>query len=209
MSDGRQQPRFLRGLPAAHPQYPHVLLAHGGGGRLMHQLLEEVFGKAFGNPILDARHDRRAFEPCARRPAGLHHRLLRGAPAVFPGGDIGSHGGPRHGQRPGHERRAPAVFELRASSSRKGLPMETLWRVVCSMRDAARKCGVQHRHRRHQGGGQGQGRRPVHQHHGHRRDRTRPAILPQSVRPGDAILVSGDLGRHGMAIMAVREGLAI
>jgi hydrogenase expression/formation protein HypE len=33
-------------------------------------------------------------------------------------------------------------------------------------------------------------------------------IAPQSVQPGDAILVSGDLGRHGMAIMAVREGLS-
>jgi hydrogenase expression/formation protein HypE len=33
------------------------------------------------------------------------------------------------------------------------------------------------------------------------------AITPKSVHPGDAVLVNGDLGRHGMAIMAVREGL--
>jgi hydrogenase expression/formation protein HypE len=32
-------------------------------------------------------------------------------------------------------------------------------------------------------------------------------IAPQNVQPGDAVVVSGDLGRHGMAIMAVREGL--
>jgi hydrogenase expression/formation protein HypE len=32
-------------------------------------------------------------------------------------------------------------------------------------------------------------------------------ISPQNVQPGDAVIVSGDLGRHGMAIMAVREGL--
>src|SRR5690606_36681594 len=36
-----------------------------------------------------------------------------------------------------------------------------------------------------------------------------PPIEPQSVRPGDAILVSGDIGRHGIAIMAAREGLGL
>ena len=36
-------------------------MAHGGGGTLMHQLLEGVFGKAFSNPILDTRHDSAQF----------------------------------------------------------------------------------------------------------------------------------------------------
>ena len=47
--------------PIPIQQYPHVLMAHGGGGKLMHRLLEDVFGKAFSNPILDARHDSAQF----------------------------------------------------------------------------------------------------------------------------------------------------
>ena len=43
--------------PIPIDQYPHVMMAHGGGGKMMHQLLENVFGRAFANPILDTRHD--------------------------------------------------------------------------------------------------------------------------------------------------------
>src|SRR5271165_7532992 len=42
-------------------QYPLVLMAHGGGGMLARQLVDHLFGKAFGNPILDARHDSAQF----------------------------------------------------------------------------------------------------------------------------------------------------
>ena len=38
-------------------QYTHVLMAHGGGGRLMQQLIDQVFISAFSNPRLDERHD--------------------------------------------------------------------------------------------------------------------------------------------------------
>ena len=46
-------PEFNASCPLPIQQYPHVLMAHGGGGKLMHQLLETVFGRAFSNPILD------------------------------------------------------------------------------------------------------------------------------------------------------------
>ena len=93
--------------------------------------------------------------------------------AVFPGRRHRLHGGAWHGQRPGHGRRAAAVSE-RGFIIEEGLPMDTLWRVVCSMRDAAQTLRRADHHRRHQGGGQGQGRRRVHQHRRHGRDRTRP-----------------------------------
>ena len=133
--------QFNPACPLPISQYPHVLMAHGGGGKLMHQLLENFFGKAFGNPILDTRHDSAQFTlPPGRVAMTTDSYVVR--PLFFPGGDIGSMA--IHG----------TVNDLAMSGARplylscgfiieEGLPMETLWRVVCSMRDAAKKCGVQ------------------------------------------------------------------
>ena len=75
---------FTLQCPIPIADYPQVLLAHGGGGRLMNQLIERIFLTAFANPLLEARHDGAVFSLSAR--AGrLHHRLLRGAAALLPG----------------------------------------------------------------------------------------------------------------------------
>ena len=186
-------------------QYPHVLMAHGGGGKLMHQLLENVFGKAFSNPILDSRHDSAQFNvpPVKLAMTTVSYVVRR---LFFAGGDIGSMA--IHG----------TVNDLAMSGARplylscgfiieEGLPMETLWRVVCSMRDAAQRCGVQIVTGDTKVVDKGKGDGLFINTTGlgvieHSLD-----ITPQSVQPGDAVIVSGDLGRHGMAIMAVREGL--
>jgi hydrogenase expression/formation protein HypE len=89
----------------------------------------------------------------------------------------------------------------------EGLPMETLWRVVCSMRDAANKCGVQIVTGDTKVVDKGKGDSVFINTSGIGIIETPLAITPASVQPGDAILINGDLGRHGMAIMAVREGL--
>jgi hydrogenase expression/formation protein HypE len=89
----------------------------------------------------------------------------------------------------------------------EGLPMETLWRVVCSMRDAAQKCGVQIITGDTKVVDKGKGDGVFINTTGIGVIEHSLAITPKSVQPGDAVLVSGDLGRHGMAIMAVREGL--
>jgi hydrogenase expression/formation protein HypE len=89
----------------------------------------------------------------------------------------------------------------------EGLPMETLWRVVCSMRDAAQKCGVQIITGDTKVVDKGKGDGLFINTTGLGVIEHAQTILPQNVQPGDAVIVSGDLGRHGMAIMAVREGL--
>jgi hydrogenase expression/formation protein HypE len=196
---------FDASCPIPISQYPHVLMAHGGGGRLMHQLLENVFGKAFSNPILDTRHDSAQFTvPPGRLAMTTDSYVVR--PIFFPGGDIGSMA--VHG----------TVNDLAMSGARplylscgfiieEGLPMETLWRVVCSMRDAANKCGVQIVTGDTKVVDKGKGDGLFINTTGIGVIEHEQKISPQNVRPGDAILVSGDLGRHGMAIMAVREGL--
>ncbi len=192
--------------PIPISQYPHVLMAHGGGGTLMHRLLEDVFGKAFSNPILDARHDSAQFElPPGRVAMTTDSYVVR--PIFFPGGDIGSMA--IHG----------TVNDLAMSGARplylscgfiieEGLPMETLWGVVCSMRDAAKKCGVQIVTGDTKVVDKGKGDGLFINTTGIGVIENAQKILPQNVQPGDAVIVSGDLGRHGMAIMAVREGLA-
>ncbi len=191
--------------PIPISQYPHVLMAHGGGGKLMHQLLEEVFGRAFSNPILDKRHDSAQFEvPPGRLAMTTDSYVVR--PIFFPGGDIGSmavHGTVNDLAMSG----ARPLYLTSAFIIEEGLPMETLWRVVCSMRDAAKICGVQIVTGDTKVVDKGKGDGLFINTTGIGVIEHEQRILPQNVQSGDAILVSGDLGRHGMAIMAVREGL--
>jgi hydrogenase expression/formation protein HypE len=171
----------------------------------MHELLESVFGRAFSNPLLDARHDAAVFEvPAGKLAFTTDSYVVR--PLFFPGGDIGSlavHGTVNDlamsGARPLY---LSAGFILE-----EGLPMETLWRVVCSMRDAARRCGVQIITGDTKVVDKGKGDGLFINTAGLGVIATPRVIAPGSVQPGDAVLVSGDLGRHGMAIMAVREGV--
>jgi len=199
------KPDFNAVCPLPISQYPHVLMAHGGGGTLMHRLLEDVFGKAFSNPILDTRHDSAQFTvPAGRLAMTTDSYVVR--PIFFPGGDIGSMA--VHG----------TVNDLAMSGARpmylscgfiieEGLPMETLWRVVCSMRDAAKICGVQIVTGDTKVVDKGKGDGLFINTTGIGVIEHEQKILPQNAQPGDAVIVSGDLGRHGMAIMAVREGL--
>jgi hydrogenase expression/formation protein HypE len=186
-------------------QYPHVLMAHGGGGKLMHQLLEKVFGQAFRNPILDPRHDSAQFTvPPGRLAMTTDSYVVR--PLFFPGGDIGSMA--IHG----------TVNDLAMSGARplylscgfiieEGLPMETLWRVVTAMRAAADQCGVRIVTGDTKVVDRGKGDGLYLNTTGIGVIEHALEITPRSVQPGDAVVVSGDLGRHGMAIMAGREGL--
>jgi hydrogenase expression/formation protein HypE len=196
---------FTPACPIPIAQYPHVLMAHGGGGKLMHQLISRMFLAAFRNPLLEAQHDAAVVEwPGKKLAFTTDSYVVR--PIFFPGGDIGSmavHGTVNDLAMSG----ARPLYLSSAFILEEGLPMETLWRVVCSMRDAAQRCGVQiiTGDTKVVDKGKGDGLFintagiGVIEH-----DRT---IAPPGVRPGDVVLVNGDLGRHGMAIMAVREGL--
>ena len=92
----------------------------------------------------------------------------------------------------------------------EGFPVADLTRVTESMRDAAAAAGVSHRHRGHEGRAAGQGRRLLRQHRrgrGHRSGTSRSGVA--HARPGDAIIVSGPIGDHGITIMLARGELDI
>jgi len=199
------QNQFALSCPISISQYPHVLLAHGGGGKLMHQLIGKMFLTAFGNPLLNTRHDSAVADWTGKKLAFTTDSYVV-RPLCFPGGDIGSlavHGTVNDLAMSG----ARPVYLSAAFIIEEGLPMDSLWKIVCSMRDTAQRCGVQIVTGDTKVVDKGKGDGLFINTAGIGVIEHSLAIAPQSVRPGDAVLVSGDIGRHGMAIMAVREGL--
>ena len=192
--------------PIPIQQYPHVLMAHGGGGKLMHQLIGKMFLSVFNNPLLEIQHDSAVVEWTGKKLAFTTDSYVV-RPIFFPGGDIGSmavHGTVNDLAMSG----ARPLYLSSAFIIEEGLPMETLWRVVDSMSDAARRCGVQIITGDTKVVDKGKGDGLFINTAGIGVIEHEQKITPQNVRPGNVVLVSGDLGRHGMAIMAVREGLA-
>ena len=191
--------------PAPMRDREQITLAHGGGGRMTNQLIEQLFVSAFGNPALNARHDGARLELGGMRLAfSTDSYVVR--PLFFPGGDIGSlavNGTVNDlamcGARPLY---LSAGFVIE-----EGLPMATLSRIVASMQAAAEAAGVAIVTGDTKVVDRGKGDGIYINTAGIGVIESRDVIAPSSVRPGDAIILSGDIGRHGMAVMAAREGL--
>jgi hydrogenase expression/formation protein HypE len=196
---------FNLSCPFPIQNYPQVLMAHGGGGKLMHQLIGKMFLPAFRNPLSESQHDASVFEIGGQRLAFTTDSFVV-RPLFFPGGDLGSlavHGTVNDLAMAG----ARPLYLSAAYIIEEGLPMETLWKIVSSMQQAAAKAGVQIITGDTKVVDKGKGDGVFINTAGVGVLEHSLQILPRSVRPGDVILVNGDLGRHGMAIMAVREGL--
>jgi hydrogenase expression/formation protein HypE len=194
---------FNLSCPIPLDRYPQILLAHGGGGKLMHQLIDQMFAPAFqANKI---QHDSTVMNlPTSKIAMTTDSYVVR--PLFFPGGDIGSlsvYG---------------TVNDLAMSGARplylsvgfileEGLNMETLWQVVQSMQQAATATGVNIITGDTKVVDRGKGDGIFINTTGVGAIEHEQFIAPTSVEPGDLIILNGDLGRHGMAIMAVREGL--
>jgi hydrogenase expression/formation protein HypE len=186
-----------------------IQMAHGGGGRRMQRLLEEVIRPRLENPILDQRHDS-AVLPSADRGRRLAFTtdsyVVR--PLFFPGGDIGSlavngtlNDLAMSGARPLY---LSAAFILE-----EGLPVETLARVCASMRQAADAAGVAVVTGDTKVVDRGKGDGMYVNTAGIGVIEHGQTWEPRQIRAGDAVLVSGDIGRHGMAIVAMREGIEL
>ena len=189
--------------PLPHAGSAEVTLAHGGGGRLMQRLIEDVFVDAFGR---EASHDGAIIEACPNRTVVTTDAFVVN-PRRFPGGDIGAlavHGTVNDlamcGARP---LALTAAFILE-----EGLAIDELRQAVRSMADAAREADV---------GIVTGDTKVVERGHGDGLYITTTGIgaldhdlviHPRSIRAGDALIVNGDLGRHGTAVMCAREGLA-
>jgi hydrogenase expression/formation protein HypE len=199
-------PDFTPSCPFPIQDYPQVLLAHGGGGKLMHQLIGKLFLPVFRNPLLEPQHDASVFDIAGQRLAFTTDSYVV-RPLFFPGGDLGSlavHGTVNDLAMAG----ARPLYLSAGFIIEEGLPMETLWKIASSMQQAAQNAGVQIITGDTKVVDKGKGDGLFINTAGIGILEHSLKIAPQSVQPGDAILVNGDVGRHGMAIMAVREGLS-
>ncbi|MCS6845941.1 MAG: hydrogenase expression/formation protein HypE [Caldilineales bacterium] len=208
-------PDFTLACPIPISEYPAITLAHGGGGRLTHMLIERMLRPAFANPALDALHDGAILTlfdgagPAAGAP-GLRLAFTTDSyvisPRFFPGGDIGSlavHGTINDLAMCGAQ---PLALSA-ALILEEGLPMEELWQVVRSMQAAAAAAGVPIVTGDTKVVDRGKGDGLFINTSGIGLIPADVEIAPQRARPGDAVLVSGAIAVHGIAIMSVREGL--
>lgn len=190
--------------PIPLDRYPTVMMAHGGGGRLMHQLIETVFLSVFGSPDREV-HDAVVLPIAGGRLAFTTDSYVVD-PLFFPGGDIGSlaiYGTVNDLAMVG----AKPLYLSLGTILEEGLPMETLWQVVQSLKAAADRARVQIVTGDTKVVDRGKGDGLYLNTSGVGIVEHDLALAPSSIQVGDAILLNGDLGRHGIAVMACREGL--
>jgi len=181
-----------------------ILLAHGSGGKLAHELVEKSFVKAFSNPFLAKLDDSAVIDISGRLAFTTDSYVV--SPIFFPGGDIGK----------------LAVFgtvnDLAMSGARplylslsfiieEGLPQDELNQIVNSVQKAAQEAGVEIVTGDTKVVNRGSADKLFINTAG-------VGIIPDGVdisgsnaRPGDKVLLSGTIGDHGIAVLSQREGL--
>jgi hydrogenase expression/formation protein HypE len=190
-------------LPLA--DYPEIVMGHGGGGKLGSELVEHLFLPAFRNPALENLGDAAVFDLAGGRLAmSTDSFVVR--PLFFPGGSIGAlavNGTVNDLAVSGADpRMLSASFILE-----EGFPLSQLAAIVQAMSDAAAIARVQIVTGDTKVVERGHGDGCYINTAGIGVQRDGITVGPHRAQPGDAILVSGTIGDHGMAIMSVREGL--
>ena len=193
--------------PAPVRERELVLLGHGSGGVLTSRLLADVFLPAFTNPILARLDDQARLELQGARIAFTTDSYVV-TPLFFPGGDIGrlAVNGTINDLAMGGAR--PMYLSV-GFILEEGLPLEDLKRVVASMRDAAVEAGVTIVTGDTKVVGRGSADRLFVNTSGLGLVPEGVELSARRVRPGDAVLASGSIGDHGMAIMAARQSLGL
>ncbi len=198
-------PAPVLACPVLHGPGDRILLAHGEGARLSRRLIRDVLLSAFDNGFL------RPLGDGAVLPANLGNAVVSTdsyvvSPLFFPGGDIGKlavYGTVNDLAVAGAE---PLYLSV-GLIIEEGLPLETLQRVVGSMREALAECGMAVVTGDTKVVPRGAADKLFINTTGIGRLRSGLDLGAHRVRPGDQVLVSGTIGDHGVAILAAREDL--
>ena len=189
---------------------PNIVMGHGGGGSLTAELVEHLFLPAFANQTLNALGDSAQLDLNGLMTSGARLAFSTDSyvvqPLFFPGGNIGDlaingtvNDVAMSGARPLY---LSAGFILE-----EGLPLESLGRIAATMGTAARRAGVTLVTGDTKVVNKGQGDGVYINTSGIGVIPPGINIAPDRARPGDVVIVSGEIGLHGIAIMSVRAGL--
>lgn len=190
-------------LPLA--DYPTIVMGHGGGGKLGNELVEHLFLPAFRNPALEDLGDAAVFDLAGSKLAMSTDSFVV-QPLFFPGGSIGDlavNGTVNDLAVSG----ADPKFLSASFILEEGFPLARLAAIVNAMARAAAEAGVKIVTGDTKVVERGHGDGCYINTAGVGALRSGIAVGPHRARPGDAVIVSGHIGDHGMAIMSVREGL--
>jgi len=183
-----------------------ILLSHGSGGRMSHQLIDEVLVSAFGNPILNRMDDSATFEIEGRIAFTTDSYVV--SPIFFPGGDIGKlaicgtvNDIAMSGAVPRYLSNALVIEE--------GLALADLKKIVASMKKAADEAGISIVTGDVKVVNKGGADKIFINTAGVGSIADDVNISSANAKPGDVVIVSGTIGDHGMTIMTQREGLSV
>lgn len=191
--------------PIVPPDTERIQLAHGEGARLSRRLIRQELLAAFANPFLTPLGDAATLPDLGGRLVMTTDSSVV-SPLFFPGGDIGSlavHSAINDLAVSG----ADPLYLSVAMILEEGLSIETLRRIVGSIKEAAQSCAVQIVTGDTKVVPRGAADQIFICTTGIGRLRADADLGAHRVRPGDKILVSGTLGDHGLAVLSAREGL--
>lgn len=181
-----------------------ILLAHGSGGKLSHDLVERNFVPLFNNPLLDKLDDAAVFELCGRLAFTTDSYVV--SPIFFPGGDIG------------RLAVCGTVNDLAMSGAKplylsislvieEGFPLSDLQRVMTSVERAAEEAEVKIVTGDTKVVNRGSADKLFVNSAGIGLVPPGVNISGSEARPGDKVILSGPIGDHGIAVLSQREGL--
>jgi hydrogenase expression/formation protein HypE len=185
--------------------YPTIVMGHGGGGKLGNELVEHLFLPAFRNAALENLGDAAVLELASGRIAMSTDSFVV-QPLFFPGGSIGE----LAVNGTVNDLSVSGAIPKYLSASfilEEGFPLSQLAAIVDAMGKAAATAGVQIVTGDTKVVERGHGDGCYINTAGVGVLREGISVGPHRAQAGDAILVSGMIGDHGMAIMSVREGL--
>jgi len=181
-----------------------ILLAHGSGGKLMHDLIKKSFVSTLSNPILEKLDDSAVFDLNGRLAFTTDSYVV--SPIFFPGGDIGKLAVCGTVNDLSMTGATPLYLSL-SFIIEEGLLLADLEKIVNSISEAATEAGVKIVTGDTKVVNKGSADRLFINTSG-------VGVVPHGIdisganaRPGDKVIVSGTLGDHGMAVLSQREGI--
>lgn len=195
--------------PARRVVADRVTLAHGGGGKAMRDLIEDVFTSVFAPPGME--DQARLMHPSVLEPGAQLAFTTDSfvvSPMEFPGGDIGTIAvcGTVNDLAVGGAR---PLWLSAAFIIEEGVPITTLRRIAASMQAAALQAGVRIVTGDTKVVGKGSGDGVFVTTSGVGVIPAGRTLIASSVQPGDVAIVNGVLGDHGAAILAARGDMAL